>query len=403
MITMTRIAFAWAVFAVAAWMAPVWAAEGNGRSPFESSVVTLEVTSKDYDFFQPWTKPTRTVRKHALVVGDRQLVTTAQNLADQTLVRVQKRGRGRWYNAEVRWVDYHANLGVLAVADEAFWSGLQSVELATKVPRRNDYEILRWRDGNLETRRADFSKFTVSEGSMSFAPRIQLELNTEIGGLGWAEPVTADGKVVGFTVSKGGNVCTVMPTPFIGRVLEAKKAEKFPGLGYFDFVWQAGQNPATLEFLKLPGEPRGAVVIEVPKRMVENYALQTRDILLEVDGFPIDMEGDYEDPDFGNVMLEGLATRGHFAGDKVRMKILREGKELEIQYTLPKADFSVELLPMFVFDKEPEYLVAGGLVFQPLHQPYLRGWGDDWRRRAPFRLVYASSEGPTKERPTLVI
>lgn len=55
-----------------------------------------------------------------------------------------------------------------------------------KVPRRNDYEIFRWRDGNLETRRADFSKFTVSEGSMSFAPRIQLELNTEIGGLGWA-------------------------------------------------------------------------------------------------------------------------------------------------------------------------------------------------------------------------
>jgi hypothetical protein len=238
---------------------------------------------------------------------------------------------------------------------------------------------------------------------MSFAPRIQLELNTEIGGLGWAEPVTADGKVVGFTVSKGGNVCTVMPTPFIGRVLEAKKAEKFPGLGYFDFVWQAGQNPATLEFLKLPGEPRGAVVIEVPKRMVENYALQTRDILLEVDGFPIDMEGDYEDPDFGNVMLEGLATRGHFAGDKVRMKILREGKELEIQYTLPRRISRSNCCRCSFSTRSLSTWSAGGLVFQPLHQPYLRGWGDDWRRRAPFRLVYASSEGPTKERPTLVI
>ncbi|MBL9135792.1 MAG: hypothetical protein JNK85_07990 [Verrucomicrobiales bacterium] len=400
---MTKIAFGCAVFA--AMMCGRWcaAAEGNGRSPFESSVVTLEVTSKDYDYFQPWTKPTRSVRKHALVVGEKELVTTAQNLADQTLVRVQKRGRGRWYNAEVRWVDYHANLGVISVADDAFWTGLKAVELSGTVPRRNDYEILRWRDGNLEMRRADFSKFTVSEGSMSFAPRIQLELNTEIGGLGWAEPVLADGKVVGLTVSKGGNVCTVMPTPFMARVLEAKKAGRFPGLGFFDFVWQAGQNPATLEYLRVPGEPRGAVVIEVPKRAAEDYALKTRDVLLEVDGFPIDMEGDYEDPDYGHVMLEGLATRGHFAGDKVRMKILREGKEVEIQYELPKADFSVDLLPMFVFDKEPEYLVAGGLVFQPLHQQYLRGWGDDWRRRAPFRLVYATSEGPTKERPTVVI
>lgn len=403
MIAMTRIVLGCAVLAAMTWCGLVRAAEGNGRSPFESSVVTIEVTFKDYDYFQPWTKPTRSIRKHALVVGERELVTTAQNLADRTLVRVQKRGRGRWYNAEVRWVDYHANLGVLSVADEAFWNGLNAVEMSGTVPRRNDYEILRWRDGNLEMRRADFSKFTVSEGSMSFAPRIQLELNTEIGGLGWAEPVLADGKVIGLTVSKGGNVCTVMPTPFMVRVLEAKKAGKYPGLGYFDFVWQAGQNPATLEFLRVPGEPRGAVVIEVPKHAGDTYAVKTRDVLLEIDGFPIDMEGDYEDPDFGHLMLEGLATRGHFSGDKVRMKILREGKEMEVQYELPKADFSVDLLPMFVFDKEPEYLVAGGLIFQPLHQQYLRGWGDDWRRRAPFRLVYATSEGPTKDRSSLVI
>lgn len=383
--------------------APVRAAEGNGRSPLESSIVTLEITAKEYEYLQPWNKPTRTVRKHALVVGNHELVTTAQNLPDRTLVRAQKGGRGRWFTADVQWLDYHANVAVVTVADPAFWNGLTPVELAPKVPKKPDYEIFRWRDGNLEARRADFSKFTVGDGSLSFSPRIHLELNTEIGGLGWAEPVVTDGRVVGLSVAKGGNVCTVMPAPFIAGILAARRDNKFPGLGFFDFVWQQAENPATLEHLKLEGEPRGAVIIEVPRQAKPDYALQRLDVLLEVDGFPIDIQGDYEDPDYGHVLLEGLATRRHFAGDRIPMKVWRAGKTIAIEYVLPKAEYSVDLLPMYSFDREPEYLVAGGLVFQPLHQSYLRSYGEDWRRRAPFRLVYFNNQGPSPERPTLVV
>ncbi len=379
------------------------AGERNGRSPFETSLVTLEVTFKDYDLLQPWNKPVRSIRKHALCAGERQLVTTAQNLADRTLVRVQRGGRGRWFNAEVDWLDYHANVAVVTVSDASFWDGLQPAPLAVSIPRRSEYEIVRWRDGNLETRRADFSKFTVGEGALSFAPRMQLELNTEVGGLGWAEPVVADGQVVGLTVSKGGNVCSVMPIPFLRRILEAHRAGKYAGLGFFDFVWQPGENPATLEHLKLEGPARGAVVIEVPAQAGPDYGVEVHDVLLEVAGFPIDSEGDFEDPEYGHLMLEGLATRAHFAGDAIPMKLLRKGKMLDIEYRIPRADYRVELLPMHVFDREPEYLIAGGLVFQPLTQEYLHNWGDDWRRRAPFRLVYFGSKSSSPERPTLVV
>jgi len=382
---------------------PVGAAEANGRNPLESALVTVEITSKEYDLQQPWNKPTRSVRKHALFAGDHELVTTAQNLADRTLVRAQKGGRGRWYNAEVKWLDYHANVAVLTVSDEGFWTGLQPARLASAVPRRNEYEVVRWRDGNLETRRADFSKFTVGEGALSFAPRIHLELNTEIGGLGWAEPVVVDGEVVGLTVSKGGNVCTVMPIPFLRDVLDGRRNGKFGGLGYFDFVWQQGENPATLQHLKLEGDARGAVVIDVPKNPSAGYALKRHDVLLEVDGFAIDSEGDFEDPVYGHVMMEGIATRRHVAGDSIPMKVLRDGKVLDVQYVLPKAEYKVDLLPMYVFDREPEYLIAGGLVFQPLTQSYLRSWGEEWRRRAPFRLVFYNSQGPSPERPSLVV
>ncbi|MBX3748267.1 MAG: hypothetical protein KF833_23410 [Verrucomicrobiae bacterium] len=400
----------WPVWALAGWCLAVMpmvpgargaALEGGGT--LEASVVTLEVTFKNYDFFQPWNKPTRAVRKHALVLGERELITTAQNLADRTLVRAQKGGRGRWFPAEVTWLDYHANVAVVTVSGEGFWEGLTAVPLSDEVPRQSQYEIVRWRDGNLETRRADFSKFTVGEGAMSASPRMHLELNTEIGGLGWAEPVLAGGRVVGLTVAKGGNVCSVMPAPFVRRVLAAREGGRFPGLGYFDFVWQPGENPATLDYLRVEGEPRGAVVIEIPKDAGADYGLRRFDVLVEIDGFAVDIQGDYLDPEYGHLMIEGLATRRHFAGDRMRMKVLRGGRPVEVEYRIPLTDYANDLLPMHVFDQEPEYLVAGGLVFQPLHQPYLRGWGEDWRRRAPFRLVYFNNDSPTPERSSLVV
>ena len=44
-------------------------------------------------------------------------------------------------------------------------------------------------------------------------------------------------------------------------------------------------------------------------------------------------------------------------------------------------------IPTLSFDVQPQYLVAGGLVFQQLTGTYLQEWGDKWTERAPQRLV----------------
>lgn len=370
---------------------------------WERSYVTLEITYKEYDYTQPWSKPTRTIRKGGLVLAGSELLTTAQHLPGATLVRVQKGGRGRWYDATVKWIDPHANLALITSDADAFWDGLKPAELAAVVPPAPDFNLLRWSDGNLESRRVEFSKFSVREGTLSFAPRLTLEVNSELGGLGWAEAVTLNGEAIGLTASKGGNTCQVIPSSFIRRVLEAQKSGNYRGLGYFDFTWQPAENPATLEFLKLTGPGRGAVVTEVLKRGSAEPVLKPRDLLLEVDGFPVDVEGDYEDPDYGHLMLENLATRLRFAGDAVPLKIWRDGREQTVQYVVPPASYSDELVPQQSFGHEPEYVISGGLVFQPLEQAFLRAWGDEWRRRAPFRLQYFQNDHPTTNRTGLVM
>lgn len=382
-----------------------WAAEEilHDAGRWERSVVTLDVTRKEYDYFQPWSRRARSAGKVGIVTGPRQILTTGRDLQDLTLVRVQKGGRGRWWDAQVEWVDYLANVALITVRDEAFWTGLEPVELAESIPARPTATILRWSGGTLDMRKAEFSRFGVTNPGFTDAAHVYLELSVELGGAGWGEPVTIGSEVIGLVFSQMGSVSQVLPAPFIRSVLEARQEGGYRGLGYFDFTWQPTENPETHRFLGLPGEPRGVVVIEVPKKSGGTPALQPRDVILEIEGFAIDIQGDYLDPDYGHLMLENLATRDKRAGDSVRLRIWRDEAERTVDYVLPRAEDAARLVPEAPYDQEPGYVMMGGLIFQPLTRNYLRTWGQDWGQRAPFRLAYFRNEEPSPERPQIVI
>jgi hypothetical protein len=373
-------------------------------SEWEHSIVSLEVAQKQYDYYQPWTKRTQRLRKAGLVVGERQILTTADELFDRTLVRLQKGGRGRWWTGEVTWIDYHANLALVSAPDADFWRDLKPVVFGGAMPADGALQILRWSEGNLENRKAEFTQFVVREGQLSQLDQVVLEAGSEIQGVGWGEPLVANSHVVGIVRAQDGRTCIAMPASCIQSILDVRKKGVYRGLGYFHFYWQPAQNPATLAELSLPGEPRGVIVIDVPARPDTcDRVLRPKDILLQIEGFDLDIQGDYNDPEFGHLMLENLATRHKWAGDEVKMKIWREGKPLEVSYRLPKFDYTNALVPHATYDQEPEYLIVGGMVFQPLTDSYLQSWGSDWKHRSPFRLHYYDEQPPTKDRPALVL
>ncbi|HLH53994.1 MAG TPA: hypothetical protein VKY92_10310 [Verrucomicrobiae bacterium] len=373
-------------------------------SAWEKSIVTIEASRKQYDYYQPWTRKTSRVQKTGVVLSDRQILTTADELYDRTLVRLQKNGRGRWWPCDVTWVDYHANLALVTSTNENFWAGLNPAQLGGSVADDAALQILRWREGNLENRHAEFTQFTVREGQLAAINQPVLEADSDIQNAGWSEMVTANSHVVGILSSQDGRLCTAIPASFIKDILEARRQNRYQGLGYFHFFWQGAQNLASLARLKLPGEPRGVIVSSVPPRPDGGeQVIRTQDVILNVDGFDMDIQGDYVDPQYGNIMLENLATRNRWAGDDVKMQIWRDGQLTNVVYRLPKFEYSISIVPAATFDQDPEYLILGGLVFQPLTDSYLQSWGSDWRRRSPFRLNYYHSEQPTQQRPALVL
>lgn len=376
----------------------------SAPSIWEHSIVTIEVSKKQYDYYQPWTRRTGRLQKQGLVIGENQILTTADQLNDRTLVRLQKGGRGRWWLGEVTWLDYQANLALLTTMETNFWRDLKPATLSGALPPDGTLQILRWREGNLEARRAEFTQFAVREGQLSAVNHVVLEADSDIEGAGWAEPMIGNSHVVGILTAHDGRTCTALTASFIQSILQARKKGQYHGLGFFHFFWQPAQNPACLARLKLTGDPRGVIVIQVPARQDGlEQVLKPDDIILRIDGFDIDIQGDYEDPEYGHLMLENLSTRRKWAGDDVKMQIWREGKPMDLTYRLPKYEFTLSLVPFATYDQQPEYVIVGGLVFQPLTDPYLQSWGADWKRRAPFRLVYYRDDPATKDRPGLVI
>ncbi|MBT3594638.1 MAG: hypothetical protein HN758_13025 [Verrucomicrobia bacterium] len=367
------------------------------------SLVQIESTRHQYEFFQPWSRRTSSNSKFGVVVGGQRILTTADYLFDHTVLRVQKGGRGAWYEASLKWIDYHANLALVEVEDTGFWTGLKPVKFADPVPVTGEAKLIRWNDGRLEMRRLEINRLRMGRSALSYVDLPQLELDSEIDGVGWSEAVVYQGSLIGLTTSQARSKCTAVPSFFIEKVLEEVEQQRFLGVGYFNFYWKKAENPAVLDYLKLEGEKRGVIVTEIISIPGHETSVKPKDILLKVDGFDIDITGDYLDPVYGNMMLERLATRGHWAGDKIPMTVWRDGAEIELEFKLATADYNKEYVPSARYDMPPEYLMAGGLVFQPLTEPYLRSWGSEWQRRAPVRLVRLKERRPTEENPGCVL
>jgi hypothetical protein len=374
-----------------------------GPSQWERSLIKIEVTSKQFDYYQPWNQRSARNQKVGIVTGPREIITEAEYLSNQTLLRIQKNGRGKWWIGKLVWVDHPANLAMITVEDDAFWQGVDAVNLGGHISADAPLQIIKWNGGVLESSKASFMRFAVEQSETSGLNFVVYKVHTDLQGGGWGQPLVWGTNIVGMANSQSENVCTITPASFIKSIIEAHRGD-YRGLGYFHFFWQAAENIVTLEHLGQKGEPRGVLVTRAAQLPDgSDPVLKARDVIMQIDGFDIDIQGDYKDPEFGYLMLENLATRRKWAGDKVPMKILRDGKEMDITYTLPKYEYKHWLMPSYSFDQEPEYFIMGGLIFQPLSAEYLRAWGADWRRRAPFRLNYYSDEDASKEQPSLVI
>jgi len=382
--------------------------ESPTRTPYDASVVGLRVTFQSWDQDRPWSKRAPEVRFPLAVVIDRDLLlTTAHMVADATFVQVEKVGSAVRVPAKVVRTDPEIDLALLTVESPGFFDDLVPVTMGEGIPVEGSVVSVRLRNRRIESSASRITRIEVQPSNLGTIEHPFVTMITDMRGGGWSEPVFLGTSFLGFTVSQTEQSARVLPVDVIAPFVRmARDGGAYPGFANLIVRWQNGDDPAMAAYLGLDGEPRGVLINHVPWGSSACGVLRARDVLLSLDGHAIESDGTYRHSKYGLLRFSYIPIENHRAGDVIPAEVWRDGKLVKLNLTLHRAESANDLVPEQRFGSAPAFLVAGGLVFRELDGPYLRSWGEDWRRKAPLDLLVwraLYSDLPTPDRRRILL
>ena len=299
----------------------------------ELSVVRVNSTNQDYDFFRPWSKknPRAFHGLGAIIAGNRVLVT-AQLVANHSYVELERAESGQKTDARVLCVDYEANLALLEPTADNFLAGLQPLDLTLDAVVGDRVNVLQLESNDaLVTTPGPITTIEVGhyqlEGIAMLVYRLSLSLQYREGS--FTAPVLKDGKLAGILMRYDPRTQSidVLPAPVIAHFLKDVDGGSYHGFPRIGMDHAPLRDPQLRHYAKLPTGSGGVYVTEVvPESPAAKAGLKQGDVLLEVAGSAVDQDGNYEDPLYGRIAFVHLITTKAYAGDKLPLKIFRDGE-----------------------------------------------------------------------------
>ena len=334
------------------------------------SVIRIEVASQVPDYKTPWnagrfSDGTGT----GFLIGKNQFMTNAHVVSNSRRILITMHGSSRKHPARVVHVAHDCDLALLELEDFSPFADLPYLEIGEIPQLESEVRVIGYPMGGERiavTRgvvsRIDFLPYAHSRADSHLVVQIDAAINPGNSG----GPVLQNGKVAGVAfqgLTMADNTGYIIPTPVIKRFLkdiEDGSYDSYVDLGIYDF---ALFNPAMRKVFNLGPNDPGVLISNVMVGGSASSVLEAGDILTALDGYSVDSSS--------NVTIAGERVNMNeiierkFAGDKVKVDFIRDGKKLTKEIELkafPSAKiFSVQ------YDKKPRYLIQGGLVLQPLN------------------------------------
>jgi S1-C subfamily serine protease len=358
-------------------------------------IVRVNVASQSFNFAQPWRKNSQVLRQGlGVVLMDGRILVTAELVNNHTYVELEKPETALKAAAQVEAVDYDANLALLAAPAAEFLQSISGARLDDTAVVGDRVEILQLETNGTPVRTPatittievgsypiDENAFLVFKLSAPLQPREN----------SFTVPVFKEDRLVGLVMRYDQRTQTadVVPAPVIQHFLAAAGSEPYAGFPRAGLSFSDTRDPQLRRYAKLPNGTGGAYITKVvPGSPADAAGIKVGDVLLRVDGKNIDQDGNYEDARFGKISLAHYVSTVLQAGQKIPVVVWRDGAEVSLEGTLAPRDRSKMVSPPYIFDAPPKFVIVGGIVFSELSRQFLREWGPNWAREAPFRLVY---------------
>src|SRR5438876_701036 len=363
--------------------------------PKQVALVRVNVTGQSYDYFRPWQKKAP-FSKRALgaVLSKGRVLVTADLVANQNYVELERAESGEKTAANVQVIDYEANLALLEPTEKTFLDGITPLEIApdTVVGDR----LAAWQleptgaliatEGLVTT--VQMMPYPIEVGQfLTYRISIPMQYREN----SYTVPLVKNNKLAGLLLryDSRSQLLDAIPAPVITHFLKDVQTEHYRGFPSVGFSFFPTRDPQLRSFAGETGKPAGVYVTSVePNMPAAKAGLQVGDIVTAIGNNEIDQTGNYVDPLYGKIEFTNLITSHTYAGDALALKIQRDGKPMQLSVTLDHRSAQDYVVPPYNLDQPPAYYVLGGLIFQELSRQYLKEWGGNWLREAPQRFVY---------------
>lgn len=364
----------------------------------ESSLIRVNVTAQGFNYYQPWEKGKPTTRRGlGVVLEGKQILVTAQMVADATYVELEQPDSGVKTTGQVKVADYEANLALIQLeeAEDDFLADNRPLSLDPSPKVGDILSIWQVKDNGLPTS-TECPLIEVSvenyflEGTPFLAYEIKGSLRYHSGS--YVLPVLHHDKLAGLLINydSGEQVSRVLPAPIIQHFLEDVADGNYEGFPTLGLAFARTTDAQLRKYLKLEQDNQGVYVTTVaPNSTADRCGIKVGDVLLEIDGKPLDSRGNFEHPVYGKLNFSHLVRGGCQVGQEIPIVIYREGERQELMATMTRKSPKDYLIDPYLFDAGPRFHIAGGIVFQELTKPYLQIFGKQWRQRAPMKLLWA--------------
>ncbi len=370
----------------------------SASPPKELALVRVNVTGQAYDYFRPWQKRAPfSKRGLGALISNGRILVTADLISNQNYVELERADNGEKMAATVDVVDYEANLALLSPQDKKFVTGLPTLELAGDSTVGDHLTALQ-----LEPTGA----LVVTEGLLTGVQltrypaevgqflTYRVSLSLQYRDNSYTVPLVRQNKLAGLLLryDPRSQVMDVIPAPLISHFLKDAAGPKYGGFSSIGFDYFPTRDPQLRKFAGDASKQGGVYVSGIePDSAAQQAGLHNGDIITEVANLSIDQNGNYLDPIYKKLDFTNILTLRSYVGDKVPVKIERQGQPMQLQFTLSHRAPGDYVVPPYERDDAPKYIVLGGLIFQELTREYLRQWSagrGDWTRDAPARFVY---------------
>lgn len=360
------------------------------------SIVKVTVTSQGWYFHRPWQNRRPATRQAIGAVVEGGLVLVTANLvANQRYIELEHLDRQRQCAGNIQVVDYEANLALIKPADPQFLSGLPPMALAGDIRPQSVLTVLQVKpNGDVVPSRGAITSVDLAAypcGDHFLTYRLNQSLQFRYANL--TLPVLASGKLAGFVMrySSKSQTVEVLASPVIRHFMADADMAPYRGFPRAGFRYSPLLDPQLKRYIHLPEAVEGIYIQNVLKGSpAEKAGLKAGDVLVQVGENRISSTGHFRHSLYGKTQLAHLIRSTYFVGDRVRFVIYRQGKKRELAITLDHRNPEQYLVPPYIVDRPPHYVIIAGMIFQELSVPYLREYGSEWRKRAPVDLLYYS-------------